>query len=145
MNVATIVINIAISHCKCAEFRMNNNVCCFMPAQLTPLSMQRLYSKYLSLADAKCLFDLFANQSIRSQWLDSRTVSCWMFRTNNPSDFQLRRTMSLLHKLSSAANGAASQPALLDMQIQLIDSGHGSMLVKPAYKLSSAVDDVILI
>lgn len=116
-----------------------------MNAQLTPSTIQQLYSKYLSLADAQCLFDLFTNQATRSQWLDSKTVACWMFQTNNPSDFQLKRAKSLLHKLSSAASGAPRKAALLDMQIQSLDSGYGSMVVKPAYKLSSAVSDSILV
>lgn len=110
-----------------------------MKAQLSPSTIQMLYSKYLSLADAQCLFDLFTNQATRSQWLDSKTVACWMFQTNNPSDFQLKRAKSLLHKLSSAASGATRKSALLDMQIQSLDSGYGSMIVKPAYKLSSAI------
>ena len=68
-----------------------------------------------------------------------------MFQANNPSEFQLKRAKSLLHKLSSTTSGASREAALLDMQIQSLDSGYGSMVVKPAYKLSSAVSDSILV
>ena len=116
-----------------------------MNEQLTPSAIHKLYSMYLSLADAKCLFDLFTDQATRAKWLDSKTVACWMFQTNNPSDFQVKRAKSLLHKLAAAASGAPRKAALLDMQIQYLESGYGSMIVSPAYKLSAAVSDSILV
>ena len=116
-----------------------------MNEQLTPTTIHKLYSKYLSPSDAQCLFDLFTHKATRAKWLDSKTVACWMFQTNNPSEFQLKRAKSLLHKLSSAASGAPRKGALLEMQIQYLDSGSGSIIVIPAYKLSSAVADSILV
>lgn len=111
-----------------------------MNAHLTPNSIQQLYGKYLTAGDANCLFDLFTNQATKSQWLDSSTVACWMFKTNKPTDFQLRRAKSVLHKLSSYGFGSRNKSCLLDMKIESLDSGYGSIIVKPAYRLSSLVD-----
>mgnify|MGYP001443881901 CR=1 FL=1 len=116
-----------------------------MNAQLTPAIIQKLYSKYLTLADAQRLFDLFTNQAAQGQWLDGSTVACWMFKTNNPTEFQLMRAKSLLHKLSSSIAGGRKTTSLLDMKIQSLDSGYGSMIIKPAYKLSSAVSNTLLV
>lgn len=107
-----------------------------MNDQLTPRIIKSVYGKYLSLADAQCLFDLFTNQSIEGQWIDSNTVACWMFKTNKPKDFQLERAKSLLHKLSSSEIGSHKKPCLLDMQIKSEDTGCGSMIIKATYKLS---------
>lgn len=116
-----------------------------MNSHPTPDFIQKLYGKYLTLADAQCLVDLFTNQSTHSQWLDSRTVACWMFKTNNPTEFQLKRAKSLLHKLSSSIGIGHQTTSLLDMQIQSLDSGYGSMIMRPAYKLSSTVSDSLLV
>ena len=116
-----------------------------MNAQLCPATIQKFYSKYLTLDDAQCLFELFTNQANERQWLDCRTVACWMFRTNNPTEFQLKRSKSLLHKLSSSIAGGHATNSLLDMKIQSLDSGYGSMIIKPAYKLSSAVTESLLV
>ena len=129
----------------CVLIKMKNKGDTSMNAQLTPSTIQQLYGKYLDLADAQCLFDLFTNQTTRSQWIDSKTVASWMFQTNSPSEFQLKRAKSLLHKLSTVASGPSRKAALLDMQIQSLDSGYGSMIIKPAYKLSSAISDSILV
>tara|TARA_Y100000816_G_scaffold267964_1_gene229798 strand:- start:338 stop:688 length:351 start_codon:yes stop_codon:yes gene_type:complete len=114
-----------------------------MNAQLTPAIIEKQYSKYLNLADAQCLFDLFTNQVAQGQWLDARTVACWMFKTNNPSEFQLMRAKSLLHNLSSSILEGRRETCLLDMKIQYLDSGYGSTLIKPAYKLSSTVSNTL--
>ena len=110
-----------------------------MKARLTPDVIQKLYGKYLTLADAQCLFDLFTNQAVQSQWLDSRTVACWMFKTNAPTGFQLQRAKSVLHKLSSYAFGSHNKASFLDMKIESLESGYGSIIVKPAYRLSSSI------
>ena len=116
-----------------------------MNAQLTPAIIQKLYNKYLNLSDAQCLFDLFTNRTAKDQWLDCRTVACWMFRTNNPTEFQLMRSKSLLHKLSLSISIGQKTISLLDMQIQALDSGYGSMIMRPAYKLSSTVSDSLFV
>jgi len=107
-----------------------------MNDQLTPGIVKSVYGKYLSLADAQCLLDLFTNQATEGQWLDSNTVASWMYRTNKPTDFQLKRAKSLLHKLSSSQIDSCKKPYLLDMQIKSEDTGYGSMVVKATYKLS---------
>ena len=109
----------------------------FMNDQLTPSIIKSVYGKYLSLADAQCLFDLFTNQAAEGQWLDSNNVACWMFETNKPTDFQLKRAKLLLHKLSANQIDSCKRPCLLDMQIKYEDTGYGSMIVKATYKLSS--------
>ena len=113
-----------------------------MNTHLTPSSIQKLYGKYLTAGDAKCLFDLFTNQATQSQWLDSRTVACWMFKTNVPTDFQLQRAKSVLHKLSSYAVCSRNNGSFLDMKIESLASGYGSIIVKPAYRLSSSINQV---
>ena len=114
-----------------------------MNAQLTPAIIEKQYSKYLNLADAQCLFDLFTNQVAQGQWLDARTVACWMFKTNNPTEFQLIRAKSLLYKLSSSFAGGYRTTSMLDKKLQSIDSGYGSTIMKPVYKLSSTVSNTL--
>ena len=113
-----------------------------MKALLTPAIIEEAYGKYLTLADAQCLLYLFTVQATHSQWLDSNTVACWLFKTNRPTEFQLNRAKSILHKLSSCGNGCRDKACLLDMKIQPQDSGYGSIILQPVYKLSPSAIDV---
>lgn len=113
-----------------------------MNTTLTPAIVEEAYGKYLTLADAQCLLYLFTDQAAHSQWLDSNTVACWLFKTNRPSDFQLKRAKSILHKLSPCENSGQRKACLLDMKLQSQDSGYGSVIIKPVYRLSSSAFDV---
>ena len=113
-----------------------------MKSQLTPFTIQKIYGKYLTASDAQCLFDLFTNQATKSQWLDSNTVACWMFKTNKPSEFELMRAKSVLHKLSSYGMGNTKKHCLLDMKVESHDSDYGSVIFKPAYRLSSSINQL---
>ena len=109
-----------------------------MNTQLSPVVIEKAYGKYLTLADAQCLFHLFTDQANGSQWIDSNTVACWLFKTNKPTSYQLKRAKSLLHKLSASDNWGRRKTCLLEMKMQAEDSGYGSMIIKPVYKLSSS-------
>lgn len=114
---------------------MNKSAMNLMSTWTAPL-LEKSYAKHVSRTDADRLLELFSTQNESGDWLDSHTVACWIFETNAPTEFQKLRSQSLLRNLSSQARAAKGPAKFLDVKIQSVDTGYGSTVFRPTYKIS---------
>ncbi|WP_186539649.1 hypothetical protein [Synechococcus sp. BIOS-E4-1] len=82
------------------------------------------------------LVDFFCEVNADNAWVDAKTLACWVFETNNPSEFQRQYTAKKLRNITGIAHTSAARLSFLDRRQQVVNNRYVH-----TYKLSKMCEE----